>query len=163
MPLEPDMGTNRRYEAIADWYTELIRARAARRPDIFELIGDVVSQRVCDLACGEGLIARHLAERGARVVGVDISRRLLAHARSIQQTSGITYVQDDAQGLAALRDAVFDGVTCNLALMDIADLDATAAAVYRVLRPGGWFVFSVVHPICAPEAGFVLQRDGTLA
>lgn len=41
------------------------------------LIGDVTGQEVCDLACGQGRIARWLARRGATVVGADISVRLL--------------------------------------------------------------------------------------
>src|SRR5262249_47385521 len=43
----------------------------------------------------------------------------------------------------------FGGCTCELALMDIDDLTGTLSAVRAVLRPGGWFVASVVHP-CFP-------------
>ena len=44
---------------------------------------------------------------------------------------------------------VFDGVVCNMALMDIDDLDATMATAARVLNRGGWFSFSLLHP-CFP-------------
>jgi hypothetical protein len=44
---------------------------------------------------------------------------------------------------------VFDGATCELALMDIDDLTGALSTVTTVLRPGGWFVASVVHP-CFP-------------
>lgn len=50
--------------------------------------------------------------------------------------SSISYVLDDAQLLAALADASFDGVTCQLALMDIADLDAAISSIHRVLARG---------------------------
>jgi SAM-dependent methyltransferase len=43
----------------------------------------------------------------------------------------------------------FDGAVCNMALMDVDDLDAAMATVARVVRPGGWFSFSLLHP-CFP-------------
>jgi hypothetical protein len=51
---------------------------------------------------------------------------------------------------------------CNLALMDIADLGATLASVASILRPGGWFVFSVLHPCFKLEHSGELQIDGHL-
>ena len=44
---------------------------------------------------------------------------------------------------------VYDGVLCNMALMDIDDLQGALSAVAAVLAPGGWFSFSVFHP-CYP-------------
>ena len=44
---------------------------------------------------------------------------------------------------------VFDGAVCNLALMDIDDLDGVMATAASVLRPGGWFGCSLLHP-CFP-------------
>jgi SAM-dependent methyltransferase len=65
----------------------------------------------------------------------------------------ISYVVDDAQRLSTCADESFDGVTCQLALMDIPDLTATLSSVHRVLSPGGWFVFVIGHPcFLAPEA-----------
>lgn len=47
-----------------------------------------------------------------------------------------------------------------MALMDIADLDATLSSVYRVLKAGGWFVFSTNHPCFKPpSAGELLDHD----
>src|SRR5262249_53451724 len=43
----------------------------------------------------------------------------------------------------------FDGVLCNMALMDIDDLSGALAAVVAVLKPGGWFTASLLHP-CFP-------------
>src|SRR5205085_8400795 len=41
---------------------------------------------------------------------------------------------------------LFDGVLCFMALMDIPDLASTLHSVARVLRPTGWFAFSILHP-----------------
>jgi 2-polyprenyl-3-methyl-5-hydroxy-6-metoxy-1,4-benzoquinol methylase len=140
------------YDEIADWYDECIRARDSLADRVgqwaLEQTGDLAGQQLCDLACGQGLMARYLARRGARVTGIDLSEKLLAAARRYEEAEplGITYQQGDAQSLSHTPDAVFDGVVCHLALMDIPDLAATLRAVYRVLRPEGWFLFSITHP-----------------
>ena len=91
-----------------------------------------------------------MAERGARVLGIDVSEELLdlAHRYERDEPRGVEYEHGDAQTLDAVPDDAFDGVVCNMSLMDIPDLDMTLGAVSRVLRPGGWYVFSVVHPVC---------------
>jgi SAM-dependent methyltransferase len=144
------------YDAIADWYDGWI-GDPARDPlfaPVEGLMGDVAGERVLDLACGQGRVARHLADRGARVVGVDVSGRLLAIAAGHERAErrGVGYVLDDAQRLGGLRDASFGGVVCQMALMDIPDLAPTLGAVARVLRPGGWFVFAVLHPCYNPPS-----------
>ena len=151
------------YDPIAAWYDEAIRRGGSIHdlvlPALLELIGNTRGRKICDLACGQGVLARRLAEQGAKVVGVDLSLELLKIAQREEQSnpSGITYFQDDAQHLHSFADATFDGVVCNLALMDIANLPSAAYAIRRILRPGGWFVFAIIHP-CAP----VSSPEGTL-
>lgn len=147
------------YDAIADWYDAQVRDDAGLLPfhelaiaALLDLLGDVPGRDVCDLACGQGIVARELARRGARVTGVDLSERLLAIARREEAAAplGVAYLRDDAHTLATLPDARFDAVACNLALMDIPDLAAVGAAVARVLRPGGAFAFTITHPCLIP-------------
>jgi ubiquinone/menaquinone biosynthesis C-methylase UbiE len=151
------------YDAIAAWYDEGIRRGGSIHefvlPGLFELIGNTRGSKICDLACGQGVLARRLARQGAHVVGVDLSHALLqiAHREEHADPLGITYLHDDAQHLHRLADATFDGVVCNLALMDIAYLPNAASTTWRILRPGGWFVFALLHP-CAP----VSSAEGTL-
>jgi SAM-dependent methyltransferase len=154
------------YDAIADWYDESARSGALSDdllfPAVLELTGDVKGLRVCDLACGQGRLARLLADRGARVTGIDLSPRLLDLARRYEeeQPRGVRYEQDDAQALSGVTDASFEGVVCNMSLMDIPDVDALLAAVSRVLRSGSWFVFSITHPCFqTPVSGWV-EREG---
>src|SRR5436190_21100760 len=101
------------YDEIADWYDDSVKSRSLIHelvlPPLFNLIGNVEGLRVCDLACGQGVVARHLAKSGAAVVGVDTSARLLDIARryEAEEPLGIVYRQDDAQRLATLPDAAF--------------------------------------------------------
>lgn len=113
-----------------------------------ELLGDrTAGARVLDLACGEGYVARHFADRGAReVIGIDISLGLIEAARSRAAGRTIDFHVDDAQVLATLQDDSCDIVVSQMALMDIPDHRAAFGAVRRVLRDSGVFIFSILHP-----------------
>lgn len=142
------------YDRAADFYLNFLQERLPD-PDFFfhqnvevmlDMLGEVDGRRVCDLACGEGFVSRALAARGAIVTGIDLSINLLLHARRQSPGPGMTFVRDDAQTLHSVKDTSFDAVVCHMALMDIPDYEATIAAVGRVLKPGGRFVFCVLHP-----------------
>ncbi|HEY8324736.1 MAG TPA: class I SAM-dependent methyltransferase [Ktedonobacterales bacterium] len=158
------------YDAIADWYDAYLRQNPLYEevilPGMLALAGDVAGQEVCDLACGQGFIARALARRGARVTGADLSEQLLALAQRYEadEPLGIRYTLTDAQDGASLASATFDGVTCGMALMPIPDLRATFQTVRRIVRPGGWFVFSITHPCYqTPRSRWVTRADGAPA
>jgi 2-polyprenyl-3-methyl-5-hydroxy-6-metoxy-1,4-benzoquinol methylase len=149
-------GGTARYDEIADFYhtavgDDVSDSVAAK---VFNLAGDVRGARVLDLACGQGRVSRELARRGASLVAADISGQLLEKARAVEETEalGIHYLQADATSPQALAGEEFDGVVCHFGLSDIDDLGAALATVTRVLRPGGWFVFSILHP-CFPGWG----------
>jgi ubiquinone/menaquinone biosynthesis C-methylase UbiE len=145
------------YDEIADWYDEALGSppfgpfHDFAISVVLDLVGEVAGQRVCDLACGQGVVSRKLAERGAYVSGVDVSEKMLGIARRYEREEppAIEYLLDDARTLDRVKGATFDGVVCNMALMDIADVAACLGSVSRVLRPEGWFVFSITHP-CFP-------------
>ena len=110
-----------------------------------------------DVACGQGLATRVLAAAGAhRVVGTDLSDAMIAIAlrhRDPAGASDISYVVDDAQQLQAFDDNAFDGLACQLGLMNIPELHAAPKAMHRVLRPHGWLVFVIGHPcFLVPDA-----------
>jgi SAM-dependent methyltransferase len=148
-----ERGTAPRYDAIADFY-DATAGRSVTDPGtaaLLELAGDAAGQRVLDVACGQGRVARELARRGARVTGVDLSAAMLGRARAYEAAEplGITYLHADAAAPGALGGRAFDGVVCNFGLTDVDDLDGLLATVARLLPAGGWFVFSLLHP-CFP-------------
>jgi SAM-dependent methyltransferase len=138
-----------RYDDFAEWYEQwicdlppLIGAQAG-------LLPDVSGDRVLDIGCGQGRLSRHLARLGAEVTGVDISAGMLSRGRAAGP-SNITYLHADVTSDPAWWDGrPFDGCTCEMALMDIDDLAGALSTVTAVVRPGGWFVASIVHP-CLP-------------
>jgi 2-polyprenyl-3-methyl-5-hydroxy-6-metoxy-1,4-benzoquinol methylase len=143
-----------RYDAIAEFYASGFDsiddpATAA----LLELLGPPAGLRILDVACGHGRVTRELARRGAEMTGIDISGALIGKAREAEREEplGIRYIHADVTSPGSLCTEVYDAVTCNFALSDIDDLDGAAAAVSIALRPGGRFVFSILHP-CFPGA-----------
>ena len=90
-----------------------------------------------DLACGTGDIAFAIAARGARVVGLDVTHRMLQLARS--RGPGAAFVTADMLALP-FPDRAFDVVTTGYGLRNVPDIRRAIDEVARVLRPGGTFV-----------------------
>src|SRR5688572_6587994 len=91
-------------------------------PALLELCVDVRSLDVLDLGCGQGWFARQLARRGARVIGVDWSERLIEHARrhEAREPLGIAYcVGDAARAERTFAAASFDLITGCMSIMDM--------------------------------------------
>lgn len=109
--------------------------------DLLDAAGLQPGERVLDVACGTGVIARLAAERvGARgsVVGVDVAPDMIEVARSTQIPSGaeIEWHEGDAESLP-LPDDSFDAVLCQMGLMFINDKPAAVREFRRVLASGG--------------------------
>jgi SAM-dependent methyltransferase len=138
-----------RYDEFAEWYEQWITDAAPLIAAHDGLLPVVTGERVLDLACGQGRMSRYLAQQGAQVTGVDISAAMLAKARAVGPMD-IAYIRADVTQHPGWWDGrPFGGCTCELALMDIDDLAGAFSTVAAVLRPGGWFVASIVHP-CFP-------------
>jgi len=146
-------GPPARYDQIADFYEQRSGATVGdpATAALLDLAGNVGGLRLLEFACGQGRVTRELARRGADLTGLDISAALLAKARAYEAAGplGIYYLHKDVTRSGVLAGQVFDGVVCNYGLSDIDDLDGLLANVARLLRPDGWFVFSLLHP-CFP-------------
>ena len=142
------------FEVIAAWWDERagddgdVYNRYLILPAVLRALGAVAGLPVLDLGCGNGLLSRCLAGRGARVTGVDISPTLIARAREREAARplGITYLAADAAALPMLPAGRFAAVTANMVLMDLADAAGLLQEVGRLLHPGGRFVASLLHP-----------------
>ncbi|MEO1007610.1 MAG: pseudouridine synthase [Planctomycetota bacterium] len=154
-PARPQQRDARGWDHVAAWYDKLVgegrsdHHSAVIVPGTLRLLGLERGERLLDVACGEGVLARAAAELGAAVVGVDASAGLIDAAR--QRARGReTYLVGDAQNLAhveGLRDAEpFDAASCVMALMNIEAIEAAFRGIRTRLRPGGRFVAIVLHP-----------------
>jgi SAM-dependent methyltransferase len=137
-----------RYTRAEDSYSELIE-----RPVLLELAGDVEGSRMLDLGCGSGVYSLTFAARGASIVGVDLSETMieLARNRALELTAGQPLQAEFRVGDIGARlpfvDADFDLVFTSTALHYIQDLSPVMREAARVLRPGGRFLASVLHPM----------------
>lgn len=104
-------------------------------------------ERVLDVACGTGIIARRVAPRvglNGKVIGLDLNPNMLTVARAAAEREGlaIEWREDRAEKLP-FQDGSFDLVLCQFALMFFADRHAALAEMHRVLTKGGRVSLSV--------------------
>jgi ubiquinone/menaquinone biosynthesis C-methylase UbiE len=113
---------------------------------MLEVIGRVAGQRVLDLGCGTGRYGALLSARGAMVVGVDRSLKMLEQARhkiSCSRWFALSYGPVDR---LAFADERFDLVLSALTLGHLPDLECTFREAVRVLQAGGQMALSDIHP-----------------
>jgi 2-polyprenyl-3-methyl-5-hydroxy-6-metoxy-1,4-benzoquinol methylase len=109
-------------------------------------------EKVLDLACGNGLTSRRMASLGVEVIACDFADKMVEYARRYPQpqAGSITYHVIDATDESALTQLAapgsFDAALCAMAFFDMAEIEPAFRAIYTLLRPGGRFVFSVLHP-----------------
>ncbi len=158
------MGTRKNWEQNAPGWTELARAGydvyrdSFNTPEFLKLLPDVRGLLGLDLGCGEGHNTRRVAELGGRVVGLDHST---AFVRAATALGGADYVVGDGLGLP-FGDATFDFATAFMSVMDMPDIAQVLREMARVLRPGGFFQFSITHPCFSPPHRRNLKNpDGT--
>ena len=120
---------------------------------IREFVGELRGKSVCVIGSGDNYASFALAGLGATVTLADISEKQLAVAAKRASKLGldILFVRSDAVDLSQLPAAGFDMVcSTNGFFVWIADLVGVFAAVSRVLRPGGYYIFYDVHPFMRP-------------
>jgi ubiquinone/menaquinone biosynthesis C-methylase UbiE len=104
-------------------------------------------ERVLDVACGTGVVARGAAERvgsTGRVAALDINPGMLAVARSLQTTTGAPIEWHEGSVLALpFPDSAFDVVLCQLGLQFFPDRPAALREIRRVLVPAGRLALNV--------------------
>jgi ubiquinone/menaquinone biosynthesis C-methylase UbiE len=116
-------------------------------PAFLEMLPDVDGLLGLDIGCGEGHNTRLLAQRGARMMALDISKVFVQHAqrREDQQPLGIGYHVASAVELP-FAGGIFDFATGFMSFMDIPETGRVLSEAYRVLKPGGFLQFSISHP-----------------
>ncbi|QPC90390.1 bifunctional 2-polyprenyl-6-hydroxyphenol methylase/3-demethylubiquinol 3-O-methyltransferase UbiG [Mesorhizobium sp. INR15] len=135
---------------------------AAEWPALRAMLPDVRGLRVADLGCGFGWFCRWVLDHGAaRVLGFDLSEKMLARAREAGPAGAIVYERADLEQLS-LPAAGFDLVYSSLALHYVEDVMRLFGTVHQALAPGGHFVFSTEHPVyMAPSnPGWSVDAEG---
>jgi len=138
------------YERLAEAYAALVDTKPHNayyeRPATLSLLPDVAGLRVLDAGCGPGVYTEWLAARGARVVALDASPRMVALARARVGESARIHEADVEGDLGFLEGDAFDLVLAPLVLDYVRDWAKVFRRFRGALKPGGLLVFSVGHP-----------------
>ena len=124
-------------------------------PVMFKLLDlesyqDPTTVKILDVACGTGNVARKIAKMGFNVSGVDYSENMLATAlaKNKEFNLQIDYKNINASKVLEVYDKEsFDLIYCNMALMDLEELEVVISSISTLLKKHGIFIFSISHPI----------------
>jgi ubiquinone/menaquinone biosynthesis C-methylase UbiE len=136
---------------VAQWYDQLVGEagseyhREVVLPGVLRLLAAKAGEKILDVACGQGVLCRLLAEKGIEATGVDAGKDLIELAKQ-RGPASVHYFVGDAKELNFLPESNFDAANCVLAIQNIHPIAPVFAGVARALKPNGRFVLAMMHP-----------------
>ncbi len=117
------------------------------RLDWIDRLASLGGKRVLDVGCGGGILAEAMAQRGGRVLGIDLATKPLRVAQLHALDSGVAveYREIGAEALATEAPGAFDVVTCMEMLEHVPDPASSVRACSALVRPGGWLFLSTIN------------------
>jgi ubiquinone/menaquinone biosynthesis C-methylase UbiE len=131
-------------------------------PAFFKMLPSISNLYGIDIGCGEGYNTRIAAKKGAKMAAIDISEVFIKYAKEIEQKEplGIKYQIANAIKLP-FSDNHFDFAIATMSIMDIADNERAIIEAFRVIKPGGFFQFSITHPfISNSDFRWIKNKEG---
>jgi len=126
-----------------------------------KLLGSVEGKRILEIGCGGGQNAIAFARQGAITTGLDLSDKQIEFAKRLAEEEGVKvdFVRGDMTDMKEIESESQDFVYTAVSLC-YTPIEKTFKEVYRVLNPGGKFVFSDIHPFydVFSEEDFTLQN-----
>ena len=132
------------YDTLLETDTDTYQAKVLT-PNITRLMQIKKGDRVLDVACGQGYFSRLLHEQGAKVVGVDIGKDLIAQAK-LRSDSNITYYITPSHILTPIKTNTIDKAVIVLAIQNIEKVLETISEIKRVLTKEGSCYIVLNHP-----------------
>jgi SAM-dependent methyltransferase len=134
------------WDAGYDEYGDANRRYSSDEP-LLAYIGEVRGMRVLDAGSGTGYLSRRLARDGATVTAVENAQRFHEIALEYERRDplGIDFRRGSLSAMPWIEDETFDIAVANYVLMDVNDYEAALAEIARVLKPGGRFIYAIVH------------------
>ncbi|MEN7547281.1 class I SAM-dependent methyltransferase [Rapidithrix thailandica] len=126
--------------AAGEWYV------------LHKMLPDLTGKNMLDLGCGYGWHCIYAKEQGAkRVVGVDLSQKMIEKAKEKSGEYSIEYKQMPIEDIDFVAEE-FDVVFSSLAFHYIQDLKTVFHKIHACLKKGGQLVFSIEHPVFTARA-----------
>jgi ubiquinone/menaquinone biosynthesis C-methylase UbiE len=139
------------WNELTDGYDPIMSSDPAYRSLLTKIVDRVPvgTGSILDLGCGTGALTKLccIVHPDARIVGLDPATKMLEEARNRVNKPRVSFEEGSAADLGMFRSASFDTVVSNFALHHLSHEDKRVCAreVYRVLRPGGVFVYGDQH------------------
>lgn len=125
-------------------------------PTIKNMLPDLQGKSVLDFGCGAGGMSKYFVEKGAcKVLALDISKNMIAHAKEINNDNKIQYKVMEMENISKIKEK-FDVVFSSLAFHYVEDFEKLMKDISNLLKPNGVLLFSQEHPF---ETAIILQRD----
>ena len=122
-------------------------------PALFSMMPDLKDKTILDLGCGFGEHCKRFVESGAKkVVGIDISEKMLEIAKQENADSKITYINMPMENISQLKEK-FDVVISSLAFHYVEDFAGVVKNIFDLLNEDGIFLFSQENPLCTCFSG----------
>ncbi len=129
--------------------------------DLARRLAEAKAQRVLETAAGTGVVSRAIAARlpaSVRITATDLNEPMLNHAKTrISQDTRVEWKPADAQALP-FDDQTFDAVACQFGVMFFPDKIKAYKEAFRVLEPGGHFMFNVWDKISENDFADVVTQ-----
>lgn len=156
------------YEKLAESFSRLAPSKAENayieQPAMRKAVGDVKGLKIFEVGCGPGILAEYLVHEGAKVVGFDVSPKMIELAKKRNPKNATFFVADGAKPLPLdnTHNEQFDMVVASLAIDYIKDWSTPLSEIHRLLKSKGKFIFTIQHPLGSwnwykPECAFGVQ------
>ena len=107
----------------------------------------LAGKNVIDIGCGGGVLSESMARKGAKVTGIDLSKKALkvADLHSLESGVEVRYKLIAAEDMALEEPGQYDVVTCMEMLEHVPDPGSVVRACSALVKPGGWVFFSTLN------------------
>jgi len=132
-------------------------------PAFFKMLPDIKNLNGLDIGCGEGYNTRIAAKKGAKIIAFDISEVFIASAKESERQEPLEIEYRVASAIdLPFPDNYFDFAIATMSLMDISNTEKALTEAFRVIKPKGFFQFSITHPcFTISNLGWVTNDEGT--
>ncbi len=149
------------WDKLANWYSARKKGSyefKIQLPAILNLLGNLHGKSLIDIGCGPGTYSVEFAKRGANVLSIDLSQKMLDKARNNAKMADVklTLHKTDAHSIPC-RDNSFDVAVIILAVVN----EKTVKEAARVLKPGGLLLISDTHPTLEAKGHWKSNKIGT--
>ena len=142
--------------SVSEWYNDLLNTSSDSYqknvilPNLLRLVYPKKNMTILDLACGQGYFSHAFAEKGAEVIGSDISKELIELANKVTSENKDSikpkFYVSPADKISFAKDSTIDVITIVLALQNIENLAGTIKECSRVLKSDGKLFIILNHP-----------------